>query len=108
MKFLKWQLDGTCYWQPRINGEKYKLKNIRIDTNDFGMMEGTTYQFTSATQFILYYYIGSSSGLPKGKRFNVGDTIISDDPYIGERVIKRVKLCVGLYNEMHHYEIEIN
>ena len=108
MKFLKWQLDGTCYWQPKIYCEKYKLKNIRIHTNDFGMMEGTTYQFTSATQFILYYYIGSSSGLPKGKRFNVGDTIISDDPNIGERVIKRVKLCVGLYNEKHHYEIEIN
>ena len=108
MIYLKWQLDGTCYWQPGINSEKYKLKNVRICTNDFGMMEAPTYQFTSAAQFVLFYYIGGSSGLPKGRRFNVGDIIISDDPYIGQRVIKRVKLCKGLYDKMNHYEIEIN
>ena len=108
MKFLKYQLNGTCYWQPEINGEKYKLKNIRIDTNDFGMMEAPTYQFTSASQFVLYYQPGLSTGLPKGRRFNNGDVIISDDPNIAQRIIKRVKLCVGRNNKINHYEIEIN
>ena len=108
MKFLKYQLNGTCYWQPEINGEKYQLKNIRIDKCDFGMMEATTYQFTSGAQFSLYYQDGLSSGLPKGKRFNNGDVIISDNPYIGQRTIKRVELCVGFDNKIDHYEIMLN